>query len=132
MTGQLRPRPTNSELAVLQVLWERGPCTVRQVHEALRDERGTRYTTTLKIMQVMAEKGLVTRDDSRRSHIYRAAVDEEKTRCRVLSEFVDRAFGGSTRKLILHALSSGEVSPEEVRQIKRLLEKHRENDHDGD
>ena len=132
MTGQLRPRPTNSELAVLQVLWERGPCTVRQVHEALRDERETRYTTTLKIMQVMAEKGLVTRDDSRRSHVYRAAVDEEKTRCRVLSEFVDRAFGGSTRKLILHALSSGEVSPEEVRQIKRLLEKHRENDHDGD
>ncbi len=128
MAGKLGPRPRDSELAVLQVLWERGPCTVRQVHEALGSERGTRYTTTLKIMQVMAEKGLVTRDDSRRSHVYRAAVDEDRTRRRVLSEFVDRAFGGSTRKLILHALSAGGVSREEVEQIRKLLARHGEGE----
>ncbi|HUT56620.1 MAG TPA: BlaI/MecI/CopY family transcriptional regulator [Phycisphaerae bacterium] len=121
------PQPTDSELAVLGVLWEIGPGTVRQVHEALGSVRGVGYTTTLKTMQVMAEKGLLARDESRRSHVYRPAIDAASVRRRLVRELAGQAFGGSTRKLILHALSAGGVSAEEVRQIRKLLAEHGEN-----
>jgi len=93
--GRLRPRPTDSELAILTILWERGPSTVRQVHEALADERDTGYTTTLKLMQIMADKGLVTRNESARTHVYSAMASEEQTQRQLLKDLVDRAFGGS-------------------------------------
>ena len=118
------PQPTDSELAVLGVLWESGPSTVRQVHEALGTDRGVRYTTTLKTMQVMVERGLLHRDESRRSHVYRSAIDEKSVRRRLVRELAGQVFGGSTRKLILHALSAGGVSAEEVRKIRKVLKEH--------
>ena len=124
MTNKSKPQPTDSELAVLGVLWESGPSTVRQVHEALGSDRSVRYTTTLKTMQVMAERGLLHRDESRRSHVYRSAIDEKGVRRRLVRELAGQVFGGSTRKLILHALSAGGVSAEEVREIKKVLQEH--------
>jgi len=131
MANGSKPRPTDSELAVLGVLWESGPCTVRQVHDSLGSNRGVRYTTTLKTMQVMVERGLLDRDESRRSHVYRSAVDKKSVRRRLVRELASQAFGGSTRKLILHALSAGGVSAEEVQEIKKLLAEHEETDNDG-
>ena len=113
-------RPTEWELAVLGVVWARGPCTVRRVHEALAG-RGVGYTTTLKIMQIMAAKGLVTRDESRQSHVYAAAVRREPTQRRLLRDVLDRAFGGSAGKLVMAALAAGEISGEELKEIRRLL-----------
>ena len=124
MANESRPQPTDSELAVLGVLWESGPSTVRHVHEALGSDRGVRYTTTLKTMQVMVERGLLRRDESRRSHVYSSAIDEKSVRRRLVRELAGQVFGGSTRKLILHALSAGGVSGEEVRQIKKVLREH--------
>ncbi|MBS3821759.1 MAG: BlaI/MecI/CopY family transcriptional regulator [Planctomycetes bacterium] len=115
-----RPRPSDGELAILRVLWGRGPSTVRQVHEAIGD-RGVRYTTTLKIMQVMAEKGLVERDEANRSHVYSAAIEEVPTQRRLLSDFLDKAFGGSAGKLVMQALAAGDISAEELREIRKLL-----------
>ncbi len=114
-------QPTEAELAILRVLWGRGPSTVRVVHEALGGEARTRYTTTLKQLQVMAEKGLVERDESRRSHVYTALLEEAKTEESLVSGFVDRVFGGSVHKMVVHALNSGKVTDEEIAQIKRLL-----------
>lgn len=116
------PRPSDGELMILHVLWGRGPSTVRQVHEGVGD-RGVRYTTTLKIMQKMLEKGLLLRDDSQFSHVYRAAIERGPTQRRLLDEFRDRAFGGSVGKLVLQALESGQISPDELREIRRLLSK---------
>jgi len=120
MSAKSDLRPSDGELMILQVLWDRGPCTVRQVHEGVGD-RGVRYTTTLKIMQKMLEKGLLLRDDSMFSHVYRAAIEREPTQRRLLDEFRDRAFGGSVGKLVLQALESGGVSPDELREIRKLL-----------
>ena len=131
MANGSKPQPTDSELAVLGVLWESGPSTVRQVHDSLGSNRGVRYTTTLKTMQVMVERGLLDRDESRRSHVYRSAVDKKSVRRRLVRELASQAFGGSTRKLILHALSAGGVSAEEVQEIKKLLAEHEETDNDG-
>jgi predicted transcriptional regulator len=116
------PRPTDAELAVLQVLWESGPCTVRQVHEALRARRGSGYTTTLKIMQIMLDKGLVRRDDAARTHIYLAAQPRQSTQRGLLRDLMDRAFGGSARRLVLEALSSRKVSRQELAEVRRLLD----------
>lgn len=124
MTNKPKQQPTDSELAVLGVLWESGPSTVRQVHDALGSNRGIRYTTTLKTMQVMVEKGLLGRDASRRSHVYSSGVDEKSLRRRLVLELAGQVFGGSTRKLILHALSAGGVSAGEVREIKKVLKEH--------
>src|SRR5687767_6842331 len=97
--SRTRPRPTDGELAILRVLWERGPSTVRQVHEALA-EHATGYTTTLKLMQIMADKGLVTRDESSRTHVYASRASEEQTQSQLLRDLVDRAFGGSAAALV--------------------------------
>lgn len=124
--GRLRPRPTDSELAILTILWERGPSTVRQVHEALADERDTGYTTTLKLMQIMADKGLVTRNESARTHVYAAMASEEQTQRQLVKDLVDRAFGGSAAALVLQALNAEGASPAELREIRKLIDDYRE------
>jgi BlaI family penicillinase repressor len=115
------PKPTDSELEILQVLWQDGPATVRTVNEQLSKSREVGYTTTLKIMQLMLEKGLVQRDDEGRSHIYRAAVREQDTQGLLLDRFVEATFGGSALKLVMQALGHRRTSPDELAQIRRLL-----------
>jgi predicted transcriptional regulator len=124
--GRPRPRPTDSELAILTILWERGPSTVRQVHEALADTRDTGYTTTLKLMQIMADKGLVTRNESARTHVYTAMASEEQTQRQLVKDLVDRAFGGSAAALVLQALSEEGATPAELREIRKLIDEYRE------
>lgn len=119
------PRPTDAELAILRVLWERGPATVRQVHDALAGDRATGYTTTLKLMQIMAEKGLVTRDESARTHVYEARVSRDRTQRQLVSDLIDRAFGGSAAALVLQALSAQPASDEELGEIRRLIDRAR-------
>ena len=120
-----RPRPTEAELAILGVLWTRGPSTVRQVNDALSVSRETGYTTTLKLMQIMAEKGLVTRDESDRTHVYTARGSQGETQRALVSDLVDRAFGGSAAALVLQALQSGDTSPQDLAEIERLIEDYR-------
>ena len=115
-------QPTEAELAILRVLWQQGPCTVREVHEALGGDQRTRYTTTLKQMQVMADKDLVARDDSQRSHVYAATVMEQTTEASIVNSFVQRVFDGSVQKMVLHALESDSVSDDDIAEIKRLLQ----------
>jgi len=100
------PRPTDTELAILRILWSRGACTVRQVHDELSRERPSAYTTALKMLQIMTEKGLVRRDDSERTHIYQSRLTEEQTQRQLVRDLLDRAFGGSASKLVLQALSA--------------------------
>ncbi len=116
-------RPTNAELAILSVLWRRGPSTVREVLETLREPVG--YTTVLKLLQIMTDKGLVTRDERARTHVYRAAVSEGATQGRLVSDLVDRAFGGSSMALVLQALSTTPASRDELEQIRQLLDQHK-------
>jgi BlaI family transcriptional regulator, penicillinase repressor len=117
------PRPTESELEILHVLWSRDACTVREVHEVLHLDDGTGYTTALKLLQVMHAKGLVERDDSQRAHVYRAAVSKERTQKRFLVDLVQRVFDGSSSQLVLHALGSQHATREELRAIRSLLNK---------
>ncbi len=121
----LLPRPTDAELAILRVLWERGPSTVRQVHEALAGARETGYTTTLKLMQIMADKGLVTRDESARTHVYAAKLSKDQTQRQLVTDLLDRAFGGHSAALVMHALSAQPATAEELQEIRTLIEQHR-------
>ena len=123
--AKLPPRPTDAELAILRVLWERGPVTVRQVHESLAGDRATGYTTTLKLMQIMAEKGLVTRDESARTHVYEARASRDRTQRQLVNDLIDRAFGGSAAALVLQALSAQPASDEELGEIRRLIDRAR-------
>lgn len=122
MAAKKLPRPTDAELAILRVLWSQGPSTVRQVHEVLNREKDTGYTTVLKFMQIMAEKGLVTRNETSRTHVYAAACSEDKTQRQLVGDLLDRAFGGSARKLVMQALSAKKASPDEIAEIRRLLD----------
>ncbi len=119
------PMPTDAELSVLRVLWAKGPSTVRQLHEALSQERDLGYTTVLKAVQVMLEKGLVDRDDSERSHVYRAAVAEGQTKGQLVSDLMAKAFAGSASALLVHALKAGRTKPVELDAIQRLLDEAR-------
>jgi predicted transcriptional regulator len=119
------PRPTNSQLEILRVLWEQGPSTVRDVHDVLGPRKKTTFNTTLKLLQIMYEKGLVSREDWRRPHIYRCALPEERMQRCVVSDFVERAFGGSARKL-LAALSPTDITKEELEEIRRILDRTKE------
>lgn len=122
-----RPRskhPTNSELAILQVLWRGGPMTVRQVHDAVAAESGVSYTTVLKTMQIMLDKGLLTRDASKRQHVYRANVTEKKTQLQIVREVLNRAFEGSLAKLVLGAIQSKATTAEELQEIQKILKEH--------
>jgi predicted transcriptional regulator len=120
------PRPTEAELEILRVLWERGPSTVRHVHEAIAAARETGYTTTLKLMQIMADKGLVTRDESSRTHIYTPQASQESTQRQLVTDLVARAFGGSAAELVLRALSSHTTSDDELAEIRKLIDVERE------
>jgi predicted transcriptional regulator len=117
-------KPTESELEILQVLWIKGQATVREVHEELIKGKDIGYTTTLKLMQIMHEKGLVKRDESMRTHVYQAAVNKEKTQKHLLSKMIDSLFGGSSTQLVLQALgnSDGKASADEIEQIQTLLD----------
>jgi predicted transcriptional regulator len=117
------PRPTEAELEILRVLWQRGPSTVREVQEALNAERPTGYTTVLKLMQIMTEKRLLLRDERRPAHVYRPRVPAEKTQQQLVTDLLDRAFEGSADKLVMHALSAKPVSQQELAQIRALLDK---------
>ena len=114
--------PTDGELEILQVLWERGPSTVREVQEVLSAQREVGYTTALKLLQIMYEKGLVRRDESARTHVYEAGVAQDRTQNALVGDLVDRAFGGSASALVLGALSSKPASKEELAEIRRLLD----------
>jgi len=118
----MHPRPTGAELAILQVLWEHGPATVREVHERLREDKGTGYTTVLKTLQIMADKGLVRRDETRRAHVYQAKIRRERTQSQIVREVMDRVFAGSASRLVLHALSTKRASAEEIAEIRRTLD----------
>lgn len=117
------PSPTPVELAILQVLWARGPSTVRQIHNALKAERDTGYSTTLKMVQVMTDKGLLLKDDSLRPQVYRPAQPQERTQLRLIDELIQRAFGGSAADLVMRAASAKRISPQELAEIKRLIER---------
>jgi len=118
------PRPTAAELEILAVLWERGPSTVRQVHEGLDRCKPAQYTTVLKLLQIMAEKGLVRRDESRRAHVYQASQPKEWTQRQLAGDLLQRAFGGSARNLLLGALSAKRASREELAAIRTLLDEY--------
>ncbi|HEV8284871.1 MAG TPA: BlaI/MecI/CopY family transcriptional regulator [Chitinophagaceae bacterium] len=114
-------KPTESELEILQILWTKGLATVREVHEELAKTKDAGYTTTLKLMQIMHEKGLVKRDDSMRTHVYQAAVNKEKTQKHLLSKMIDSLFGGSPTQLVIQALGEHKASQEELEEIQALL-----------
>jgi predicted transcriptional regulator len=127
----MRRRPTDSELAILRVLWARGPSTVRQVAEVMGREAS--YTTVLKLMQIMTEKRLVRRDEAARTHVYEAAYTEDQTQRHLVTDLLDRVFDGSAAKLVLQALASRKASAEELDEIRRLLDnKSRESGESGD
>jgi predicted transcriptional regulator len=113
--------PTEVELAILGVLWKEGPSTVRQIHDLLKEERGTGYSTTLKMIQVMTEKKLVLKDDSQRPQVYRPAKREEQTQLQLIDDLIQRGFGGSAMKLVLSAVSAKRVNADEMKRIRELL-----------
>lgn len=116
------PLPTEAELAILQIVWSRGPSTVREVHDALRN-RQTGYTTTLKQMQVMTDKGLLKRNERHRSHVYEARIQREPTQLRLTKSLLARAFDGSAKNLVLGALSSQPISRAELAEIREMLDR---------
>src|SRR5436190_22792332 len=122
MSKLTAPKPTDAELAILRILWERGPSTVRHVHDILAHERQAAYTTALKLLQIMTEKGLVERDERDRTHVYRARLGEEQTQRQLVRDLADRAFGGSAMKLVMQALATRRASPEELRDIRKAID----------
>ena len=116
-------KPTESELEILQIIWDKGLATVREVHEELAKTKDVGYTTTLKLMQIMHDKGLVKRDESMRTHVYQAAVNKEKTQKHLLTKMIDSLFGGSSTQLVLQALGNGDsnISSEELEKIQTLI-----------
>ena len=122
MTKRKVPRPTDGELEILRALWQNGPSTVRQVHATLSRSRDVGYTTVLKLLQIMTEKGLVVRDESQRSHVYRPRFSQEQTQRQLVTDLMSKAFDGSMDKLVMQALSIKDVSPDELAEIRGLLD----------
>jgi BlaI family transcriptional regulator, penicillinase repressor len=122
--AEMLPRPTDAELEILTVLWSRGPATVRQVHECVCMRKPTQYTTVLKMLQIMAEKGLVRRDEKQRAHIYQAAQPREWTQRQLAGDLLQRAFDGSAKSLLVGALSAQKASRKELSELHRLLEEY--------
>jgi BlaI family penicillinase repressor len=118
------PKPTVMELAILRVLWDRGPATVRDVHQVLEGEKPTGYTTVLKLLQIMTAKGMVTRNEDARAHVYEARLPAENTKRQLVSDLVQRAFAGSASQLMMHALSGKKTTPAEIDEIRRMLDEH--------
>jgi len=123
MTFKRKQHPTESELEILQILWEQGPSSVRAVNEILNEKRSVGYTTTLKIMQIMTDKALVTRDTKTRTHIYQADVKEGETQSSLLDSFIQKTYRGSAMRLVMQALGNKEASPEELAELKELINK---------
>ena len=119
------PRPTEAELEILRVLWDRGPSTVRDVHTEISRDRTTAYNTVLKLLQIMTEKGLVTRDEADRSHVYRPRVAEQVTQRQLVTDLLARAFKGSTTSLVMQALDASRATPDELAEIRRLIDRRR-------
>src|SRR4029453_11268702 len=117
-------KPTVAELQILQVLWDRGPSTVREVHDALQEEKALGYTTVLKLMQIMTTKGLVRRNEDQRAHVYEAQQPAEKTKRQLASDVLQRVFDGSAKELMLHALAGRRSSRNEIDELRRLLDEH--------
>lgn len=115
-------KPTEGEMEILQVLWQKGLCTVREVHEAL-DKKDSGYTTTLKLMQIMHEKGMVERDTNQKTHIYKAIVNQDKTEKQLVNKMIDNVFNGSAARLVMQALGNHTTSADEIEEIKKYLEK---------
>jgi len=122
MARHKKPRPTDRELTILQILWDKGPSTVREVNEAMNKDEDTGYTTTLKLMQIMTEKGLLRRDDSHFKHVYKPTITEEKAQKQLVGDLLERAFSGSAEKLVMRALSAKKVSEKELARIRKLLD----------
>jgi len=120
-------KPTAAELQILQVLWERGPSTVREVQEALQAEKALGYTTVLKLMQIMTAKGLVRRNEDQRAHVYEAQQPAEKTKRQLAADMLERVFDGSARELLLHALAAQRSSRQEIEELRSLLDEHERN-----
>jgi BlaI family transcriptional regulator, penicillinase repressor len=118
-----RRKPTDAELAILRVLWTRGPSTVREVAGAMGREGA--YTTVLKLLQIMTDKGLVRRDESARSHVYEATATADQTQQQLVTDLVNKVFEGSAAKLVMHALATGKASAAELAEIRKLLDAHR-------
>ena len=117
------PRPTDAELGILRVLWQRGPSTVREVQESLNESRPTGYTTVLKMLQIMTEKGLVRRDEQQRAHVYEAQFAQQQTQRQIVGDLLNRVFDGSASNLLMHALATKKgTSPEELSQIRDILD----------
>lgn len=117
-------KPTASELEILQVLWARGPSTVREVHEALSEKKPLGYTTVLKLLQIMTAKGIVRRDEGQRAHVYEACQPAEKTKRQLAMDMIQRVFDGSASELMLHALAGRPASREEIEELRRLLDEY--------
>lgn len=115
-------RPTDAELEILRVLWQRGPSTVREVQEALEESKETGYTTALKLLQIMTEKGLVVRDERQRAHVYSAGLAQEQTQRQMLGDMLEKVFDGSATKLVMQALAARRASPEELAEIRRMID----------
>jgi len=115
-------RPTPAELEILRVLWQRGPSTVREAHTILSTSRPTGYTTVLKMLQIMTDKNLVSRDESQRAHVYSARLPEAQTQRQLVRDLLERAFDGSAMKLVMHALADRRASPDEIARIRQLLD----------
>jgi len=116
------PRPTAAELEILRVLWSLGPSTVREVHDRLNQTKPMGYTTVLKLMQIMADKGLVGRNEDQRAHVYEASGRQEDTQRQLVGDLVERAFGGSATQLVMQALAAKRATPEELAEIRRILD----------
>jgi predicted transcriptional regulator len=122
MRKRTTPRPTDAELAILRVLWRQGPSTVRQVFDVLSRQRAVGYTTVLKLLQIMTQKGLVARDETRQVHVCRARISQDKTQRQLLRHLLERAFDGSAQKLVMQALKAKKTSPAELAEIRQLLD----------
>jgi len=124
MSTSSTPKPTASELEILQILWERGPSTVREVHEALSEKRPIGYTSVLKFMQIMTAKGTVRRNEQQRAHVYEAVQPAEKTKRQLALDVLQRVFDGSASDLMMHALAGHKTSKEELEELRRLLNEY--------
>jgi BlaI family transcriptional regulator, penicillinase repressor len=122
MTQRKNNKPTDRELTILRILWDNGPSTVRQVNEIMSEDGQTGYTTTLKLLQIMMEKGTVVRDDSKFQHVYKPALTEESTQKLLVGDLLEKAFAGSAEKLVLRALSAKKVSAKELAKIRKMLD----------
>jgi predicted transcriptional regulator len=128
MNNSKQNKPTESEMEILQVLWEQGSSTVREVHEILSETKDSGYTTTLKLMQIMNEKGLLNRNDESKTHIYTAAVKKESIQKQVVSKMINGLFKGSSAKLVMHALGNHRASKQEILEIKKYLDEIENNE----